>query len=172
MPVTLLTLVILLKYDIMILTPMQGHLMTVQIHIEHSGSCFSIYTLASYVTKYVRIFIIVKPKITGASPEQTVISDYATVFRCNATSKPLADITWLRGGSVLNRTRIKITFSTDGKDCNDDNPNNLCTSYSVLQLFETQPADSGRYVCNASNDYYSDSHTLYLIVQGNKAMRS
>ena len=97
-----------------------------------------------------------------------MISTNAAIFHCNATAKPLASITWLRGGSKLKDPRIKITNSTDGKDCNDDNPNNLCTSYSVLQIFNTQPADSGQYVCDASNEYYSDSHSLCLTVQGNK----
>ena len=97
-----------------------------------------------------------------------MISTNAAVFYCNATAKPLADIAWFRGGSPLKGPRVKTTFSTNGKACNDDDPNNLCTSYSILRLFHTQPADSGRYVCNASNEYYSDSRSLYLIVQGNK----
>ena len=115
---------------------------------------------------YSYILTIVKPKITGASPEQTVISTNTAVFHCNATAKPVASIRWLRDGSILNRPDINTTYSIDGKDCNDDNPNNLCASYSVLQLFNTQPADSGQYLCNVNNEYYSDSRSVNLIVQG------
>ena len=95
-----------------------------------------------------------------------MISNNAAVFYCNATAKPVANIKWLRNGSTLNRLQINITYSNDGKNCNDNNPNNLCTSYSVLQLFNTQPTDSGQYLCNASNEYYSDSQSVYLTIQG------
>ena len=95
-----------------------------------------------------------------------MISTNTAVFYCIATAKPVASIGWLRDGSVLNRSQINVTYSTDGKDCNDDNPNNQCTSYSVLQLFNTQPADSGQYVCNASNEYASDLQSISLTIQG------
>ena len=97
-----------------------------------------------------------------------MISTNTAVFYCNATAKPVANIKWLRDGSILNRSQINVTYSTDGKDCNDDNPNNQCTSYSVLRIFNTQPADSGQYVCNASNQYGNDSRSIKLgvIVQG------
>ena len=95
-----------------------------------------------------------------------MISANTAVFYCNATAKPVANIRWLRDGSVLNRPQINVTYSTDRNDCNDDNPNNLCTSYSVLQLLNTQPADSGQYVCSASNEYASDIQSISLTVQG------
>ena len=93
-------------------------------------------------------------------------SNNAAVFHCNATAKPVASIQWLRDGFILNRSQINVTYSTDGKDCNDDNPNNLCTSYSILRVFNTQPSDSGQYVCNASNQYASDLQSIQLTVQG------
>ena len=116
---------------------------------------------------YVLYFLFsVKPIITGASPEQTVISENTAMFYCNATAKPVATIRWLRDGSTLDRPQINVIYSTDGKNCNDDNPNNLCTSYSTLQIFNTQPADSGQYLCNATNDYYNDKRLVNLVVQG------
>ena len=115
---------------------------------------------------------VVKPKITYISPEQTVISNNTAVFHCNATAKPVATINWLRVGSTLNKPQIKITYSTDGKNCNDNNPDNLCTSYSELQLSNTQPADSGSYLCTAINEYYSDSQSVNLIIQGKHYIRN
>ena len=112
------------------------------------------------------IYITVKPKITATSTNQTVISINTAVFYCNATAKPVASIRWLRDGSVLSRPQINVTYSTDGKDCNDDNPNNLCSSYSILQLLNTQPADSGQYVCSASNEYATDLQSISLTIQG------
>ena len=112
---------------------------------------------------FLHTLTVVKPKVTNTSDNQTVISNSIAVFYCYATAKPVASIEWLRNGSKLNRPQINIT---DGKDCDDDNPNNQCTSYSILQLFNTQPADSGQYVCNASNEYGSDLQSVNLTVQG------
>ena len=123
----------------------------------------------SFLSSLISVFYItVKPKITDTSTNQTVISTNTAVFYCSATAKPVASIRWLRDGSALNRPQINVTYSTDGKDCNDDNPNNQCTSYSVLQLFNTQPADSGQYVCSASNTYGSNLHSrsVSLTIQG------
>ena len=95
-----------------------------------------------------------------------MISTNTAVFFCIATAKPVASIRWLRDGSVLNRPQINVTYSTDGKDCNDDNPNNQCSSISVLQLLNTRSADSGQYVCSASNEYASDLQSVSLTIQG------
>lgn len=95
-----------------------------------------------------------------------MISINTAEFYCNAIAKPAASIRWLRNGSILSRPQIRVTHSTDSNDCNDDNPNNRCTSYSVLQIFNTRLADSGQYVCSASNTYGSDSRSVSLTVQG------
>ena len=116
----------------------------------------------------------VKPTITSASPEQAVISENTAIFYCNATAKPVATIRWLRDldGSTLDRPQINVIYLADGKNCNDDNPNNLCTSYSILQIFNTQPIDSGQYLFNAVNQYYNDTQLVNLAVQVKPYVRS
>ena len=67
------------------------------------------------------------------------------VFNCTVTAKPLANITWLKDGKILkNKSRIIITYTTDGKRC-DDTSYDQCLSYSTLQLLDTKSAHSGPY---------------------------
>ena len=79
----------------------------------------------------------------------------------------MANITWLRNHSILNRTQpTEIIYSDDENNCSDDDPNNRCVSWSKLVLFNTQSADSGSYVCNAGNDYSSATKTVNITVEG------
>ena len=94
-----------------------------------------------------------------------MIVNNTAVFRCIATDKPVVDITWLRNGSVLHRPRLQTNITYD-KNCSDDNSNNQCVLCSTLQLFNTQPADSGQYVCNVSNELFSSAQPVYLTVLG------
>lgn len=67
---------------------------------------------------------------------------------CNATPEPIAatlTIKWQRNGhDILNGPHAN---KTGGKNCDD----NTCVSWSILELFHTQPADSGTYVCEVIN---------------------
>ena len=104
----------------------------------------------NYITNVVK-----STYISHLSCNQTVLVNNTAVCLCIATDKPTtADITWLRDGSILNRTHTNITNNDGGNNCDDDDPNNKCVSWSLLELFHTQPADSGTYVCIAIN-YYS-----------------
>ena len=65
------------------------------------ASLYKLQTIANCVLYLHILYTVVKPKITGTSPEQTVISSSAAVFHCNVTAKPVATIKWLRDGSTL-----------------------------------------------------------------------
>lgn len=89
------------------------------------------------------------------------------VFNCTVTARPLANIAWLKDGKTLkNRSRIIITYTTDGKKCDDDNSYDQCLSYSTLQLLDTKSVHSGPYTCKAYNPLSSDLQSIYLTVQG------
>ena len=117
---------------------------------------------------YLYLYYIVKSTtITYLSCNQTVVANDTAECLCIAIAKPTAArITWLRNGSVLNRTQTNITNSDGGKNCYDDDPNNPCVSWSILELFNTQPADSGSYVCHAKNYYSRFTKQVNITVQG------
>ena len=117
------------------------------------------------------ITYIIKPAtvtIIYTSCNQTVIANDTAMCFCFATAKPtVANITWLRNHSTLNRTQpTNITYSDYGNNCDDDDPNNRCVSWSKLVLFNTQTVDSGSYACYAGNNYSSDTKTIKITVQG------
>ena len=113
---------------------------------------------------------IVAPSIINLSVKQLFNGINIAVFNCTVTAKPVANITWLKDEDhkqLKNTSRIKITYTTDGKKCDDDNSYEQCLSYSTLQLLDTKPVHSGHYTCKAHNSYSSDLQSVYLTVQGN-----
>ncbi len=104
-------------------------------------------------------------------PDQTsyTVNETETVtFECSATGIPGPDITWSRNGvelsglsglsvSVNNPIATNINRSSDGE--------NVWLVNRTLQLTNTEDADSGTYICNATNSAGDDYRPFELIVQ-------
>jgi len=101
---------------------------------------------------------------------QTVVSPDAATLNCSATAKPRAEIQWMRDGMMLGNTiddftKVTILYDVQG-DCTITSPPSECVLTSTLMLTDTIPANTGQYVCNASNPAGSDMEAAWLTVQG------
>jgi len=101
---------------------------------------------------------------------QTVVSPDTITLNCSATANSLAEIQWMRDGMVLgntidNFTKVTILYNVQG-DCTITSPPSECVLTSTLMLTDTIPANTGRYVCAASNPAGSDVETAWLTVHG------
>ena len=106
------------------------------------------------------------PEITNVLCTQPVISGHTAVCHCHANAKPGANISWFRHGSLVKGPRS--TF-TNHRNCDDNNSENCCVSYSVLTILNTKWTDHGVHVCSAQNKYYQVKEPVDLIVEGELA---
>ena len=101
------------------------------------------------------------------SSYQTVISSQTISFTCNIISKPPVDIEWIRNGSVLLASadpRITIVANST-ENCNTtDIFSDVCVTYSTLTIFNTEPDDSGEYICRTSYSGDNYSSPIQLVV--------
>ena len=93
-------------------------------------------------------------------------------FICVVNANPQAIIQWIFNGSVLRNmsdtdgTKYLITNETEG-NCAITDPPSQCETSSTLEIFNTQPADSGEYTCNAINAVGASIESAELIITGN-----
>ena len=93
-------------------------------------------------------------------------------FTCAANANPRALIQWIFNGNVLRNmsdtdgTKYLITNETEG-NCAITDPPSQCETSSTLEIFNTQPADSGEYTCNASNPAGASIESAELHITGN-----
>ena len=94
----------------------------------------------------------VAPKIITSPVTRIVKSSSNVTFICTASSKPRATIQWTRNGNELaNSSKIMITNCTKGS-CVITDPPDQCVISSTLEIFNTEPPDSGTITCNATNE--------------------
>ena len=97
------------------------------------------------------------PNIIKAPKSHTAKLSGSVMFNCVANAKPRTVIQWIKNGNILRNnyirtpTKIKITNSTKGV-CALEDPPDQCETSSTLEIFYAESADSGEYICNASND--------------------
>jgi len=116
---------------------------------------------------YIVIPIIIEP------PESITVEFGASVnFSCNAAAKPRAVIMWIKNKTILSNNSLSdggapviITNITSGNCTVTDLPSH-CTSSSTLKLFNSMPADSGEYICVATNVVGNDTYIANLVVDG------
>ena len=106
------------------------------------------------------------PEITSVLCTQPVISGHTAECHCHANAKPGANISWFRHGSLVKGPRS--TF-TNHRNCDGNNSENCCMSYSVLTILNTKWTDHGVHVCSAQNRYYQVKQPVNLIVEGELA---
>jgi len=144
------------------------------------GLSFKCEMLIMHVTVNIMIasslFYIVIPVITEP-PESITVEFGANVnFSCNAAAKPRAVIMWIKNKTVLSNNslsgggaRVIITNNPSGNCTVTDLPSH-CTSSSTLKLFNSVPADSGEYICVATNVAGNDIYTANLVVDGKNVL--
>ena len=112
----------------------------------------------------------VKPVITTQPMSQSSIATNNVIFTCVvANAIPRAIIQWKFNGNALRSidgTKYMITNEAEG-NCAITNPLSRCETSSTLEIFNTQPADSGEYTCNASNEKGASTVTAELTIIGN-----
>ena len=92
-------------------------------------------------------------------------------FTCAANANPRALIQWIFNGNVLRNmsdtdgTKYLITNETEG-NCAITDPPSQCETSSTLEIFNTQPSDSGEYTCNASNVAGASIESAELTING------
>ena len=115
---------------------------------------------------------IVKPIISTQPMFQSSQSTNNITFTCVANANPRALIQWIFNGNVLRNmsdtdgTKYLITNETEG-NCAITDPPSQCETSSTLEIFNTQPADSGEYTCIASNVAGTSIESAELTVTGN-----
>ena len=113
-----------------------------------------------------------KPIITTQPMSQVSQVTNNITFNCAANANPRALIQWIFNGSVLRnmsdtiRAKYLITNETEG-NCAVNDPPSHCETSSTLQIFNTQPSDSGEYTCNASNAAGASIESVELNITGN-----
>ena len=114
----------------------------------------------------------VKPIVTTQPMSQVIQATNNVTFTCAANANPRALIQWIFNGNVLRNmldtdgTKYLITNETEG-NCAITDPPSQCETSSTLQIFDTQPADSGEYTCNASNAAGASIESAELNITGN-----
>jgi len=114
------------------------------------------------------VLLLVAPVATITPINQTVVSPDNAIFNCSATAKPRAEIQWMRNGMVLDNTVDNFTNVTEFMqgNCSITSLPSECVLISTLNLTDTIPANTGDYMCNASNPAGSDMETASLTIHG------
>ena len=125
--------------------------------------------MTSIRTMYVWSWIfLVKPVITTKPMSQSSKATNNVTFTCAANAIPRAIIQWKFNGNILKSidvTKYLITNKTEG-NCAITDPPSQCETSSTLGIFTTQPADSGEYTCDASNEKGTSTITAELTIIG------
>ena len=113
----------------------------------------------------------VRSVITTQPISQVSQATSNVTFTCAAIANPRALIQWIFNGNVLRNmsdtdgTKYLITNETEG-NCAITDPPSQCETSSTLEIFNTQPSDSGEYTCNASNVAGASIESAELIITG------
>ena len=113
-----------------------------------------------------------KPIITTQPLSQVSQATNNVTVTCIVIANPRALIQWIFNGSVLRNisdtdgTKYLITNETEG-NCTITDPPNQCETSSTLEIFNVQPADSGEYICDASNAAGASVESAELTIIGN-----
>lgn len=87
------------------------------------------------------------PKITLSSTELTVTKSDSASLLCSASGNPVPSVVWSRESGVLPHNRTRVT--SDG----------------LLQIYDAQLEDAGKYKCVAQNILGRDEKAISLVVQ-------
>ena len=110
-----------------------------------------------------------KPIITTQPMSQFSQVANNVTFTCAANANHQALIQWIFNGNVLRNmsgTKYLITNETEG-NCVINDPLGQCETSSTLEIFNTQPADSGEYTCKATNAAGASIESAELTIAGN-----
>ena len=104
------------------------------------------------------------PDVLGLS--NYIVNETETVvFECSATGIPVPIITWFRNGMELNSGRFMPQMPTTMSYNRTSDGETVVRVTRTLVLMNTEDADSGTYICNATNSVGSDDGQFELIVQ-------
>ena len=116
----------------------------------------------------------VTPEVTSVYPDlsqmnYTVIEGNIANFSCTATGIPAPSITWLRNGTELNPSDLRVTFNDHSSPVSvmNDNGEMVYRVTRIFMLYLSRDEDSGIYECTASNEATPGMDTMQfeLIVQ-------
>ena len=114
---------------------------------------------------------IVKPITTIQTTSNVSKAGGNATFGCIADANPRAMIQWKFNGNLLrnmsdaNGIKYLITNETKG-NCSVTAAPSQCEASSTLEIFHTQPADSGEYMCVAGNTAGMSTESAQLSVIG------
>jgi len=106
------------------------------------------------------------PVVTISPMNQTVVSPDTATFNCSATANSQAEIQWLRNGMVLSSNKLTMIIQIVQGDCNITRSPSECVVISILEVTHAIPANTGEYMCSASNAAGSDMETASLTIHG------
>ena len=108
------------------------------------------------------------PIITTSPVDQVKKATTNVTFTCTITGNPQAVVQWSFNENVLsNRSDIDlIKISIIQEAMEDCTITSGCEISSTLDIFNVQPADSGEYMCNASNAAGFSAESAELTVIG------
>ena len=105
----------------------------------------------------------VAPNITTPPRDLTVVSPASATFTCLVTGRPRPDITWMMydNGSLVDIPgAANVDYQISEEEIGDRE------RMSNLTLLDSQPSDSGQYVCVGRNNVTYAQESATLAVQG------
>ena len=104
------------------------------------------------------------PNVLGLN-NYTMNETETVVFECSAIGIPTPIITWFRNGTELNSGRFMPQMPTTMSYNRTSDGETVVRVTRTSVLMNTEDADSGTYICNATNSVGSDDGQFELIVQ-------
>ena len=121
----------------------------------------------SQIWSYILFIVCIHKIVTDISPEvasQTVYEGDSVVFSCQATAKPIPNLSWYFNGAPLNETNT-IKYRITELSLND------IAKSSTLTVMNAESSDFGTYTCKAANFPSSDTSSAVLIVNGKDSQK-